>query len=63
MGPARRAKGLERPDLNRVSFFMVASVAALASLGPEEAFARTNSPTSDTERKMTQPSMISIERD
>jgi hypothetical protein len=47
---------------------MVASVAALASLGPEEAFARANSPTSDTERKMTQLqpsmiSMISIERD
>lgn len=47
--------------LNRRQFIVTASVAALASLRPKEAFSQTNSSISETERKATQASTISLE--
>jgi enoyl-CoA hydratase/carnithine racemase len=48
--------------LNRRQLIAAAGVAAFASQSPKEAFTQTNSSTSGTERKMTQPSTISLER-
>ncbi len=48
--------------LNRRQFIVTAGVAALATSSPKVAFSQTNSSTSNTERKMTQTSTISLER-
>lgn len=48
--------------LNRRQLMVAAGVAALASQSPREAFAQTDSSASATERKMAQPSTITLER-
>ncbi len=48
--------------LNRRQLIVAAGVATFASPWVKEAFSQINSSTSDTERKMTQPSTISLER-
>jgi enoyl-CoA hydratase/carnithine racemase len=48
--------------LNRRQLIAAAGVAAFASQSPKETFSQTNSSRSKTERKMTQPSTISLER-
>jgi enoyl-CoA hydratase/carnithine racemase len=57
-----RTLTLERMNLNRRQLIAAASVAAFASPPLKVAFSQTNSSTSDAERKMTQPSTISLER-